>query len=102
HTAPPAIASLSLHDALPIYLVNQDRVCTPLEVKGGKATGMPQCQKVAADEVAHLTIKEPIVQRGPKATFAATASGKTLVVTKGRSEEHTSELQSLTNLVCRL
>jgi hypothetical protein len=65
------------------YLVNRDRLCTPLAVAGGKATGAPACEKdVSADVIAKLSIKEPIVQRGPKANFAATASGKTLTVTK--------------------
>src|SRR5262249_59942688 len=32
----------------------------------------------------------------------AHAQGKALIGDTGRSEEHTSELQSLTNLVCRL
>lgn len=64
------------------YLVNQDKVCQPLEVKAGVAKGAPSCEKATADVIAHLSIKDPIVQRGPKATFAATATGKTLTVTK--------------------
>jgi hypothetical protein len=65
------------------YLVNRDRICYPLAVKAGAASGTPTCEKdVTADVIAKLSIKDPIVQRGPKATFAATASGKTLTVTK--------------------
>src|SRR5689334_16125314 len=64
------------------YLVNQDRVCTPLSVANATASGVPSCEKAAADVVAKLSIKDPIVQRGPKAAFDATASGKTLTVTK--------------------
>jgi hypothetical protein len=68
------------------YLVNRDRICYPLSVKAGAATGMPTCEKdVTADVIAKLSIKDPIAQRGPKATFAATASGKTLTVTKKAS-----------------
>lgn len=68
------------------YLVNRDRVCTPLEVKDGKAAGMPACERdVAADAIAHLSIKTPSAQRGPKATFAATASGRTLTITRKAS-----------------
>ena len=26
------------------YLVNQDRLCTPLEVVNGQATGVPKCE----------------------------------------------------------
>jgi hypothetical protein len=68
------------------YLVNRDRICYPLSVKAGTATGVPTCEKdVTADVIAKLSIKDPIAQRGPKATFAATASGKTLTVTKKAS-----------------
>lgn len=68
------------------YLVNRDRVCKPIPVSGGSATGAPSCDKgVAADVIAKLSIKDPIAQRGPKATFAATASGKTLTVTRKAS-----------------
>jgi hypothetical protein len=62
------------------YLVNQDRVCEPLEVTAGAATGAPACEKAAADAIARLSIKAGIVQRGDKATFSARASGRTLVV----------------------
>src|SRR5437016_7956737 len=37
-----------------------------------------------------------------KGWFCAVASAALLAVSATRSEEHTSELQSLTNLVCRL
>jgi hypothetical protein len=68
------------------YLVNRDRICHPLEVKAGAATGVPTCEKDAtADVIAKLSVKDPIVQRGPKATFSAAASGKTLTVTKKAS-----------------
>jgi hypothetical protein len=67
------------------YLVNQDRVCTPLKVVNGAASGAPACTQAAADAVARLSIKEPIVQSGPKATFAATASGRTITVTRKES-----------------
>src|SRR5690348_3056684 len=62
------------------YLVNQDRVCQPLEVKDGAASGNPTCSKVAADELARLSIKDPIAQRGAKASFGASASGRALTV----------------------
>lgn len=68
------------------YLVNQDKVCMPLAVTAGTATGTPACQKVGADIVANQSFKEPIAQRGLKATFAATASGRTLTVTRKTGE----------------
>jgi hypothetical protein len=64
------------------YLVNQDRVCTPIVVANGAAAGPAKCDKVGADVVAHLSIKPPIVQSGARASFAAAASGKTITVTK--------------------
>ena len=68
------------------YLLNQDKACIPLSVKSGTATGAPKCEAIAADLKAKLSFKEPIVQRGIKASFAATASGRTLTVTKKSGE----------------
>jgi hypothetical protein len=65
----------------PPYLVNQDRVCTPIEVTGGTATGAPQCQAAKPDEIAQLSIKPASAQHGTNADFTATASGRTLTVT---------------------
>src|SRR5438046_4987397 len=56
---PPQLYTLSLHDALPIWLM-------------------------LAHEDEHIRARDPWLLAG------------------ARSEEHTSELQSLTNLVCRL
>lgn len=67
------------------YLVNQDRICTPLVVTGGAASGAPTCAQGAADVVAKLSFKDPVLQAGPKATFAATASGRTITVTRKAS-----------------
>jgi hypothetical protein len=62
------------------YLVNQDRMCTPLAVANTAATGAPRCEKVAADQIAKLSIKPPLVQSGTKATFAAQSTGRTITV----------------------
>ena len=67
------------------YLVNQDRVCTPLKVADGAAAGAPVCTQAAADVVARLSIKDPVPQSGAKATFAATAAGRTITVTRKAS-----------------
>jgi len=64
------------------YLVNQDRLCAPLEVANGQASGTPKCDKAAADDVAKLTIKPGTIQSGAKATYAATSAGATLTITK--------------------
>src|SRR5260370_41583265 len=73
-TAPTEIYPLPLHDALPIYHASKDR-------------------SRRAARAACLFAREPLRWRaGP-----AVASRD-----KPRSEEHTSELQSHLNLVCRL
>jgi hypothetical protein len=64
------------------YLVNQDRVCTPIVVASSTATGAPRCEKAGADAIAHLSIKPPIVQSGPRASFVAQASGRTITVSR--------------------
>lgn len=68
------------------YLVNQDKVCAPLSVERGQATGTPTCQRASADVVAQLSFKEPVVQRGLEVTFAASASGRTLTVSRTSGE----------------
>src|SRR2546429_5993839 len=78
-TATTEIYTLSLHDALPIYLV-QHR-CLPLaswQSRGGPAAAWPRAVPG---------------YRGRRPARAAPG---------GRSEEHTSELQSRLHLVCRL
>jgi hypothetical protein len=64
------------------YLVNQDRVCTPIVVASSTASGAPRCEKAAADVIARLSIKPPIVQSGPRASFVAQASGRTITVSR--------------------
>jgi hypothetical protein len=69
------------------YLVNQDRVCEPLAVADGKATGMPRCDKKDADVVAALRVKPVVEQRGSKASFVAAAEGTTLKVSRKDADE---------------
>src|SRR2546426_12037612 len=76
-TATTEIYTLSLHDALPIYW--------DLPIPGNAFSGT----------YAVLAIL-PEVQREPGDWGAPRFAGQ------GRSEEHTSELQSPCNLVCRL
>ncbi len=64
------------------YLVNQDKVCAPLAVEAAAAKGAPACDKAAADRLAQLAFKPAEVQRGPKATFSASASGRSLIVAR--------------------
>src|SRR5262249_61721695 len=78
HSAPPHIYTLSLHDALPISARLARDGVHPV-VRGRWAAAGPVGRPGAAE-------------LGP-------GGGRRPVE---RSEEHTSELQSLTNLVCRL
>src|SRR5690606_40121204 len=96
HTHPPTseFYTLSLHDALPIFLARRAipsssrRLLLLLPVSGpGKRTEASPCTTPA-----------------PRAQPPATR-GTVRLVTRAhamRSEEHTSELQSRENLVCRL
>jgi hypothetical protein len=64
------------------YLIDANRVCQPLVVHDGAASGNPRCDQAGADVVAKLSIKPPRVQRGDKAAFTASASGATLTITR--------------------
>src|SRR5688572_32349972 len=80
HAATPALYPLSLHDALPI-------------LKGG-ASGKPAVvpgSPAASPIIVAVKWGDENLRMPPKVLIAAL-----------RSEEHTSELQSQSNLVCRL
>src|SRR5262249_61999813 len=84
HPTAAEASPLSLHDALPISVVMVD----------------------------HSGENQILVSPGANSTFAGLTGPERAVIAAGdvlllqqeipRSEEHTSELQSLTNLVCRL
>src|SRR5262249_62065536 len=80
--APTEIYTLSLHDALPISTssrATRRHAVEPLVGRHSGAAPRPsrrQARRASTEEVAALV--------------------------EARSEEHTSELQSLTNIVCRL
>src|SRR5438552_12844730 len=70
--------TLSLHDALPIFLAAAPaptRATETIAIRGGT-----------------------VITVGPQGTIA----NATVLIRDGRSEEHTSELQSPDHLVCRL
>src|SRR5207249_12229877 len=83
--AAPATYTLSLHDALPISTTTACDAGASVEVQG-----TPACVTV---KVLPATVSVPV--RDVPAVLAATPS-------RSRSEEHTSELQSRFDLVCRL
>src|SRR5205814_9621551 len=92
-TAPTDIYPLSLHDALPIYQGCQGRSGVSVQVRSGRRPrhfhrGDPAAGessvKGRADQQDHVPAERPGAAH------------------RRRSEEHTSELQSLRHLVCRL
>src|SRR5690606_41285654 len=97
HTSPPAIYTLSLHDALPIFKIG----CGQIGVDAGgffqlfnrpfTLTHPDQCIGIGA-----MCIRIHRVR-----IYRLLAVFQPLLIA-ARSEEHTSELQSRENLVCRL
>src|SRR2546430_7627426 len=88
-TATTEIYTLSLHDALPICNRIQDqRQERPRDRRRrGRARRRPAGEGAATRSCDHLCAPREQARRRPPS---------------GRSEEHTSELQSQSNLVCRL
>src|SRR5699024_11849087 len=92
-SAPAELYPLSLHDALPI----SQRVQRRARLLGGGRRGALQVRRVAFHEgksMGDLTIRQEIAGRSVRPAPPAAAPS--------RSEEHTSELQSRFDLVCRL
>src|SRR5699024_12394259 len=85
HTAPTEIYTLSLHDALPI--LKENPCCAILRILQSSCANSRGVKYGSI--LSRMTIRPP--------SYAAFAS-----ITKPRSEEHTSELQSRFDLVCRL
>src|SRR5690606_41989610 len=77
-TPTPAHYTLSLHDALPIFREELDQL--------GE----------------HRVVPEPGPESGGRQQGVAIGDGQHHGIGQLRSEEHTSELQSRENLVCRL
>src|SRR5690606_42093353 len=87
-SAPPAIYSLSLHDALPIS--------AGLALHHGRLRGL-RVGVTRPEQTLSLAVSDgnPIPARGNQGRHQSPSASP-------RSEEHTSELQSRENLVCRL
>src|SRR5690606_41970271 len=94
--APPVTYTLSLHDALPIS--EQDRAMVA-EVDANIATLRSQGKSLPAMQPKIGGMAWPL---GPYPGVGRDWHGISNFVDLDRSEEHTSELQSRENLVCRL
>src|SRR5205823_13293812 len=92
-TAPPPPYPLSLHDALPIFVTE---------------TSLDPLLQLIAERLRELldarlvVIARPAVDGGMTVAAAAGEHAEATRAHPDRSEEHTSELQSLAYLVCRL
>src|SRR5690606_41768573 len=101
-TADTEIYTLSLHDALPICTLSANSITGKLKqgaqelelnVEKGEYVAVTPTLSLTEDDYAQLAGRWT-GQLGPLTLV--------LRVEKDRSEEHTSELQSRENLVCRL
>ena len=63
-----------------VYLIGRDKVCAPIVVSGGKATGTPACRTTPTAEIAALSMKSPAPERGSKAEVTVAARGSQLTV----------------------
>src|SRR5690606_40878308 len=98
HSAPSHLYPLSLHDALPICLISskvQDtmRAIRTFAILGIAALYLAGCQQEQAAQPAPPP---------PEVTVTQPVRKQIVQWDRYRSEEHTSELQSRENLVCRL
>src|SRR5262249_60508750 len=92
--APTELSPLSLHDALPIFSATAERTPGVRRASASAAAGNPGPALVIASWPV-----SPACLCWPMACSMVLKLNRRVQL---RSEEHTSELQSLTNLVCRL
>src|SRR5262249_56640753 len=97
HASTPEVYPLPLHDALPISLLHV-KVRGPEEKVPRLRSGRRVVSHQPVEQHQALGIARAVELRGAVAAAALLALDRQGL----RSEEHTSELQSLTHLVCRL
>src|SRR5690606_41841954 len=97
--SPSSSPLFSLHDALPIYLRNRLRHLVPRNLERVGHSSKNRGSQLLVRNITFVTLGPGIVGRVPDHDCGLRSGRpkKTL-----RSEEHTSELQSRENLVCRL
>src|SRR5690606_41298373 len=97
YTPPSDISTLSLHDALPILSIDKTMLALIGESKRLSPSFIPETAWLNKSIVKSLSCLTFFSSSGVR--FRAICSSP---VSGPRSEEHTSELQSRENLVCRL
>src|SRR5690606_41935519 len=100
-TAPPAIYTLSLHDALPILAALRSAERDPAGCTDDEYLALATADGPALDAVAALADSLRRDTVGDDVTYVVNRNINFTNICY-RSEEHTSELQSRENLVCRL
>src|SRR5690606_41674169 len=96
HTTPPDLYPLSLHDALPI-----SSACRYLVSFRTRSTAGPLDPPATKESATRLRQSSSLMGSCPTPT-SVNEWPRPLANSWPRSEEHTSELQSRENLVCRL
>src|SRR5690606_41879649 len=94
--APPKLYTLSLHDALPISMASRSR-CAAARPNCATATCVRKCLAPTGDCRGRIQPRT----NSPRVACLRDSPCRS-DVSRDRSEEHTSELQSRENLVCRL
>src|SRR5206468_12257757 len=94
--APTAFYPLSLHDALPIFRDPAEGI----GLLAAREEGL-RSRRARRDEPT-LDLDRAVAGTGPAAADAVEAEAALGIAPGLRSEEHTSELQSRSDLVCRL
>src|SRR5256886_4438545 len=97
-TPTPEISTLPLHDALPISIVSRSASLSRLATTTGSDGDTCRTRPSLAPACTTSSSSVRLLGVMPRARMS---SVKELMVSS-RSEEHTSELQSQSNLVCRL
>src|SRR5690606_41455642 len=100
--APARLSTLSLHDALPIWHAEAEAVAAWFDLHAFQAmqqgfTPVPRGRRRTPEHVVALERRQRDAGDMRNAELC-----RQIAVAAGRSEEHTSELQSRENLVCRL
>src|SRR5205823_13123589 len=93
------LTTLSLHDALPILPASD--IPENLEIVEGSGFTFRHGDRNDLERMLRLLISEPKIRKAA-ADKARETVWKHYLWSRVRSEEHTSELQSLAYLVCRL
>src|SRR5262245_43522714 len=99
-SAASQLCTLSLHDALPIYA----QIGAVIEEMRREGVAQRMRRQVLFDAGGTRIALDDVPEGLPRHALAATSRKQIIGLTleQDRSEEHTSELQSLRHLVCRL